>query len=144
MGLQSYFQCCCEALKITQWLVQDRYLMSDDGQNIVLASALVQLHGISIWLSTGDGPRVPRVVTCKLVVTEDARQLSVCELQIRSLGTSLVVQWLRLCACSAGGLGSIPGQRTRWHMLQLENISCTTRRFKILHATTKTQYRQVN
>ena len=26
------------------------------------------------------------------------------------LGTSLVVQWLRLCASNAGGVGSIPGQ----------------------------------
>ena len=28
-------------------------------------------------------------------------------------GASLVVQWLRLCAPSAGSLGSIPDQRTR-------------------------------
>ena len=28
-------------------------------------------------------------------------------------GTSLVVQWLRLCALNAGSLGSIPGQGTR-------------------------------
>ena len=34
-------------------------------------------------------------------------------------GTSLVVQWLRLHAPNAGGLGSIPGQGTRSHMLQL-------------------------
>ena len=27
-----------------------------------------------------------------------------------SLGTSLVVQWLRLCASTAEGMGSIPGQ----------------------------------
>ena len=30
-----------------------------------------------------------------------------------------MVQWLRLCASNAGGLGSIPHQRTRSHMLQL-------------------------
>ena len=35
------------------------------------------------------------------------------------LGTSLVTQWLRLRAPSAGGPGSIPGQGTRSHMLQL-------------------------
>ena len=29
-----------------------------------------------------------------------------------SLGTSLAVQWLRLCAPSAGGMGSIPGRET--------------------------------
>ena len=39
---------------------------------------------------------------------------------IRSLvRTSLVVLWLRLQAPNAGGLGLIPGQRTRSHMLQL-------------------------
>ena len=35
-------------------------------------------------------------------------------------GTSLVVQWLRLHAPSAGGLGLIPGQGARSHMLQLK------------------------
>ena len=40
------------------------------------------------------------------------------------LGTSLVVQWLRLRAPNAGDLGSIPGQGTRSHM----------------HATTKSSH----
>ncbi|TEA37724.1 hypothetical protein DBR06_SOUSAS9210046, partial [Sousa chinensis] len=31
----------------------------------------------------------------------------------------MMVQWLRLCAPSGRGLGSIPGQGTRSHMLQL-------------------------
>ena len=36
------------------------------------------------------------------------------------MGLSLVVQWLRLCASTAGGTGSIPGQGTKilhaeWH-----------------------------
>ena len=35
------------------------------------------------------------------------------------LRTSLVVQWLRLCAPKVGNLGSVPGQGTRSHMLQL-------------------------
>ena len=34
-------------------------------------------------------------------------------------GTSLVVQWLSLLAVNAEGPGSMPGQRTRSHMLQL-------------------------
>ena len=51
-----------------------------------------------------------------------------------NLGTSLVVQWLRLHAPNARGLGSIPGQGTRSHMPQL----------KILHAATKTQCSQIN
>ena len=42
-------------------------------------------------------------------------------------GTFLVVHWLRLCASDGGGPGSIPGQGTRCHMLQL----------RILHAATK-------
>ena len=33
-----------------------------------------------------------------------------------SFGTSLVAQWLRLCAPNAGVPGSIPGQGTRSHM----------------------------
>ena len=28
-------------------------------------------------------------------------------------GTSLAIQWLRLCASNAGGTGSIPGQGTK-------------------------------
>ena len=32
--------------------------------------------------------------------------------------TSLLVQWLRLCALNAEGLGSIPGEGTRSHILQ--------------------------
>ena len=35
------------------------------------------------------------------------------------LGTSLVVQWLRLCAPNAGDQGSIPDQGTRAHEPQL-------------------------
>ena len=31
----------------------------------------------------------------------------------KNLGTSLAVQWLRLCASNAGGAGSIPGRGTR-------------------------------
>ena len=36
------------------------------------------------------------------------------------MGSSLVVQWLRLLTPTARGLGSIPGQGTRSHMLQLK------------------------
>ena len=38
------------------------------------------------------------------------------DLRIRKvIGTSLVIQWLRLWASNAGGLGLIPGQGTRSH-----------------------------
>ena len=40
---------------------------------------------------------------------------------IHIVGTSLVVQWLRFCSPNAGGLGLIPGQGTRFHMLQLRS-----------------------
>ena len=36
-------------------------------------------------------------------------------------GTSLVVQWLRLCTPKAEGLGLIPGQGTRSHIPQLKS-----------------------
>ena len=46
-------------------------------------------------------------------------------------GTSLLVQWLRLLIPNARGLGSIPGQGTRSHILQLrvslvQLLSCLT------------------
>ena len=44
-----------------------------------------------------------------------------------------MVQWLTLCAPNAGGPGSIPGQGTRCHTLQL----------KIPGAPTKTQLGQM-
>ena len=54
---------------------------------------------------------------------------------ISDIGTSLVVQWLRLCAPNAGDPGSIPGWETRshmlWlrvHMLQLKIICAATKR----------------
>ena len=43
------------------------------------------------------------------------------------MGTSVVLQWLGLHAFNAEGPGSIPGQGTRSHMLQL----------KITHTATK-------
>ena len=45
-----------------------------------------------------------------------------------------MAEWLRLCASSAGGMGLIPGQGTRSHLLQL----------KILHAATKAWCSQIN
>ena len=51
-------------------------------------------------------------------------------------GTSLVIQWLRLWALSAGTPGSIPGQATRFHMPQLKKKN-------ILCADTKTQCSQI-
>ena len=50
------------------------------------------------------------------------------------MGTSLVVQWLRLRAPNAGGLGSIPGQGARSHVPQLR---VCMRQLKIPPAATK-------
>ena len=58
-----------------------------------------------------------------------------------NLGTSLVVQWLRLHVSNTGEPGSIPGQGTRSHRLQLR--LCRPQ-LKILQATTKTQHSQIN
>ena len=49
-------------------------------------------------------------------------------------GTSLVVQWLRLPTPKTGGLGSISGQGTRSHTLQLR---VGMLRLKIPHVATK-------
>ena len=57
------------------------------------------------------------------------------------LGASLVVQWLRLHAPSAGGCGSIPGQGTRFHMPQLR--VCILQ-LKIPSAATETWCSQIN
>ena len=38
-----------------------------------------------------------------------------------------MVQWLRFCAPSAGGPGSVPGQGTRSHMPQLKSLCAAVR-----------------
>ena len=55
-------------------------------------------------------------------------------------GTSLVIQWLRLQAANAGGLGSIPGQGARSHIPQLR---VQMPQLKIPCATTKTLCSQI-
>ena len=52
-------------------------------------------------------------------------------------GISLVVQWLRLYAPNVEDLGSIPGQWTRSHILQLEKR-------KTLNKETKSWHSQIN
>ena len=49
-------------------------------------------------------------------------------IKISQVGTSLVVQWVRLCDPNAGGLGAIPGRGTRSRMHAATKSS---------HATTK-------
>ena len=54
-------------------------------------------------------------------------------------GTSPVVQWLRFCAPTLGGLDLTPGQETipympqvSVHMLPLKVLNTTAKRFRIL------------
>ena len=42
----------------------------------------------------------------------------------KSIGTSLVVQWLRFCAPNVAGSDMIPGQGTRSHIIQLKDTGC--------------------
>ena len=46
-------------------------------------------------------------------------------------GTSLGVQWLRLCAPSAWGLGYMSGWGTRYHMLQLRSSTAKKKNIHI-------------
>ena len=54
-----------------------------------------------------------------LVLKNQEVQKSIYQKKKKIPGTSLVVQWLKLCAPNAEGRGSIPGLRTRSHMPQL-------------------------
>ena len=58
-----------------------------------------------------------------------------------TLGTSPVIQWLRLCVPNAGGLGSIPSGEARSQRSQLGVLML---QLKIPHATTKTWHSQIN
>ena len=63
------------------------------------------------------------------------------EYPLSSWGTSLEVQRLRFHAPNAGGPGSIPGQGTRSHVLQLKISRAAT---KVPRAATETQCSQIN
>ena len=67
------------------------------------------------------------------------------------MGPSLVVQWLKLSASNARGLGLIPGQGTRSHMQQLrvclsqlKNLRLQQQILKILSVAIKTRHSQIN
>ena len=59
------------------------------------------------------------------------------------LGTSLVAQWLRLCAPNSGRPGSTPGQGTRSHMPQLKNQHAAMN-MEITCATSEIWHSQIN
>ena len=60
------------------------------------------------------------------------------------IGTSLVVQWLRIHAPNAGSLGSLPAQAIRSHMPELKVFHRLQQIVKILHVATKTWCSQIN
>ena len=60
------------------------------------------------------------------------------------VGASLVVQWLRFWAPTAGGTGSIFGQGTRSHMPQLRAHMLQHAATKTLRATNENQHSQIN
>ena len=62
-------------------------------------------------------PPISRSTQKSLLSTCTSGNIS--QLKTLAPGTCLVVQWLRLHAVNAGGLGSIPDWGTRSHMLQL-------------------------
>ena len=70
--------------------------------------------------------------------------------EILWLGASLVVQWLTFLTPNAGSLGSIPGQGTRSHMLQLRVLMLQLKfhmrqqKLKISRVPTKTWCSQIN
>ena len=72
-------------------------------------------------LPTGFSP--PPIPSCVLMPSVQHREDGVSFQKYQS-GASLVGHWLRLCAPKAGGLGLIPGQGTRSHVVQLKR-SCT-------------------
>ena len=71
------------------------------------------------------------------------------KIKTKDTGTSLVIQWPRLCTPSVEGPGSIPGQGTRTYMLRLRvrmpqlrtsdvmNKIPRVLQLKSLHASTK-------
>ena len=61
-----------------------------------------------------------KAIPAKLSINH-RRTSGLCDLSLLKpvVGTSLVIQWLKLCAPNLGSLGSIPGQGTRFHMPQL-------------------------
>ena len=63
-------------------------------------------------------------------------------------GTSLVVQWLRLCAPNAWGLGYMSGWGTRSHVLQLRSDTAKKKNIHIrvfvwIHVFSSLGYMQV-
>ena len=93
------------------------------------------MGSVALWLVASSQTRDWTHVPCKgpmgavpvhaftAQALNDGEQMALTSRNVK-LGTSLVVQWLRLCIHNAGGPGSSPGQGNRSHMLQLKNPVC--------------------
>ena len=97
---------------------------------------LIHVPAPSMWLGTSD---LAALGSFSSLANWDKNSSSlqgfvILKTNTHTLGTSLVVQWLRPCIPNAGGLCLILGQGTRSHMLQL---SVWTPQLKILNATTE-------
>ena len=108
--------------------VQPRGLRVAKGKNSCLAGMVrgwtcgglfihACLRPFTVWMEPGMGREAKRQGMVLLPSPHSGAEFS--ELKKSKFGTSLVVQWLRLYTPNAGSLGSIPGQETRSHMLQL-------------------------
>ena len=78
--------------------------------SIDLCLFLCQYHAVLITVGLQNSLKSRRMISPALFFF----------IKIALAGTSLAVQWLRLCASTAGGMGSIPGQgskilHTKWH-----------------------------
>ena len=104
--------CHVSAIQTLESFLEILWWSSGQGSRLSLPRTQVQsLVGETkipqaVWYSQGKKKREREIKFLNSFVS----QLS--HLKIR-IGTSFVVQWLRLCAPIAGGMGSIPGRETR-------------------------------
>ena len=92
----------------------------------LVSSRLGCLHLFLKWQTQGEKDFIWRVLLIKTT----------------KRGSSLVVQWLRLLAPNAGGLGLIPGQGTRSHMPQLKMSCAMIKSWRSQNKQNKKNYQQ--
>ena len=100
-----------------------------------------------VWLRPRSSKRPEMAILVPLFEWVDSEsQNEEINQNLQCLGTSLVVQWLRLRTPNAGGLGSIPGQGSRFRKPQLKSSHAPTKskgsrfrkpQLKSSHAPTK-------
>ena len=135
MNCRTVFQSSCIILHIHQQRVRvpvsphphQRLLLSIFLNIVILVGVKWYLIDVYCWGHSWSSRGCDHWLTCELDLGSVAYHpipylWNVCSahcshsgshFQGHRLGTSLAVQWLRLCASSAGGVGSIPGQGTK-------------------------------